>query len=236
MKIFKLIKPALFGAAILWSIASNGQGPLDVPVGVMPMKFNSSFAGETDALRLNTAFSYFYMKEPSSMGRETTHHSLGYQASLDKFIPAIKSGIGFAVGNGSYQNRDSYLGEDDISRRYHFFIGAAIAPKFSIKGKYTLSPSLNIGFSKVRYSDISELSQENSHDNQLSSSLGLLFNTQKYYVGSSFHLFSHRWFSGLKPLFLSPRFAFNLQAGYSFQRSQDSKFSFIYPTIFHFCG
>jgi hypothetical protein len=219
MKTCNYLKPALFGMALLLSLSCYGQWGVNLPVGVMPMQFNSSFAGEAEALRLNTTFSYYYSKFDQDLQRQ---QGAAYHASLDKFIPALKSGIGFTVSKVTYTSksrRSKFEEHETDSDAGSYSLAVAIAPKLSIKGKYTFSPSLD--FSYRRYNRISYFSQDRVQSNWLYSRIGLLFNTQKYYVGYSAFLiqdYGRQWLP-------DPGFFSYLQAGYTFQRSPESKFS-----------
>jgi hypothetical protein len=208
MKILNYIKPLFCGAAMLLSFASYGQlVPLDASV-----LFNGSFAGEAEALRLNTFFSYVH---------ENDYSEVNSIVSLDKFLPGIKSGIGVIIGGST----SVYDPNPQRWKENNFHIRGAVAPKFSIKGKYTISPSLDFGYgrSDVKYN---LRPQDNRQTNRLFSRVGLLFNTNKYYVGYSTLLISHHWDNKEKSLFNGFGYISILQAGYTFQRSTKSKFSF----------
>ncbi|MBC7923087.1 MAG: hypothetical protein H7Z75_18565, partial [Ferruginibacter sp.] len=127
-------KTALVGSGLLLSLAGYGQG-INLPLGALPMQYNGSFAGETNGPRISSNF-----------GLQTARRFYGRTylaiASYDQFIPAIRSGIGLTVGYGDFYSiytinasRRSYSSEN-------YQVALAIAPKFSIKGKFTLSPSL----------------------------------------------------------------------------------------------
>lgn len=223
MKILKFIKPILCGAAILLPFACYAQWDDNIPLGAMPMQFNSSFAGEAETLRLNTVFSYEHKDNNRNINQ-----AFGYHASLDRFIPAIRSGVGITVSRYSYQFKTRRSPDEDYNidnENDVFGLVAAIAPKFSIRGKYTLSPSLDFGYRRGN-NQMNFAPQYSNINNSLESRVGLLFNTQKYYVGYSVYLIRHYWYSNVKPLNQDKGFTSYLQVGYTFQRKADSKFSF----------
>lgn len=261
MKMLNLLKSALCGAAILLSFASYGQsfqGVRNVPLGVLPMQYNSSFAGESNGARFSSAMAY---KNDIASPFNQQAQMFGSHLSYDQFIPALRSGIGISLNRESewfnlkdQSNSRTTGGRSNIGVEgevYHYRLSAAIAPKISIKGKYSFSPSIDFTFAKGKGE--SQLFIENQagesgnfNTNRLQSRVGLLFNTDKYYLGISTYIldysqmFSSRDPQGESRISRSTEWLVTwVQAGYTFQRSAESKFSFtpqiayrISPTTF----
>ncbi|CAN5469533.1 hypothetical protein BH23BAC1_BH23BAC1_23360 [soil metagenome] len=198
----------------------------NILLGALPMQFNSSFTGEADVPRLNTALFYQNPHRGSPQLKLFT--------SFDQFIPAIGSGIGFTGGYGEP------TGDHILASSLFFNFG--IAPKFSLGGKLTISPSLNLNYNQSsRQIQIPQFMCVDATGNQvvcasntrgLSSNAGLLINTNKYYIGYSINLFSKIKFEsnlGIYgseyPLLFNSGFQSSLQLGYTFE-SAGSKFSF----------
>lgn len=194
------------------------------PVGVMPMHYNSSFAGSSGNSRISS--NIFYSNRNSSGYYNNSRLIVNAAVSYDGFFPKIRSGIGITVNKYTssivqMNNSDEYKINDTNSS-----ISFDIAPKISIRGKYTISPSLRVSYLSSNLdlygSDPDWFGRLEEHTwNGFSSRIGLLFNTGRYYIGYSVNLFSSD----------SDHFAFGsfysyLQLGYSFQRQADSKFSF----------
>jgi hypothetical protein len=211
-------KSSLIWAGMLLSLASYGQRSI-APLGALPMQNNSSFAGEGSGPRIssNIGFNSDYIN--FSQKRLIT------DVSYDQFVSGIHTGVGIST---SYYNENNGGGKASM-----YTIGAAIAPKFSIKGKVTISPSLDFSFSRgdvyldFRRYDGTEL--EYTYD-YFRSRVGILVNTQKWYVGYSVDLYTNYKYSDdtIEARIGTPFKGFNsvLQLGYTFQRSTDAKFSF----------
>lgn len=212
-----------------------GQGISNVPLGVMPMQYNGSFAGEAEGARLSTSFSYDFGSDQDFM----TSRIFSYHASFDQFIPAIRSGIGISVHRGTAVDEMEWGGADGPDIRNLAFtsnrISLAIAPKFSIGGKYTISPSVDLSYGRgnteanfpsvIGPINIARNYPPGQHQ-WLESRLGLLFNTSKYYIGYSAYVLNRHYYNNKHSGLLSDQFISYLQAGYTFQRKADSKFSF----------
>lgn len=199
---------------ILFPISILAQGP---PLGVLPMKYNDSFAGSSGKSRVSSNFSFYYEKD----GHSNTNGS-GFYASYDNFFPGIKSGIGINVNR--YFHSHSYK-SDHFETRFNYVganISATWAPKISIKGKYTISPSVNIGYSSFDIFDSESYFYENGIHNGVSGRVGILFNTTYYYVGYTVNLIDPQ----IIQFFYNYGFYSILQFGYTFQKVPDSKFSF----------
>lgn len=250
------MKAGLVWCGILLSFASYGQIQWDlsyrgqrIPLGAIPMQYNSSFAGEAGGPRISSSFSLHTSSTSDS------YHSYDLYASYDQFIPVIRSGIGITAGRSGHAAKSSHYNNYGNSgytsyKLDDYFLSVAIAPKFSLKGKYTLSPSIDFTFRPGSYSyiDISPTSvytistiRDHFHKHhQLQSRIALLFNTNKFYVGYSVYLLDRDTFSvhSKDSTFPNPGkdttysytgnygFLSYLQLGYTFQRSSKSKFSF----------
>lgn len=221
MNLSKFLTAGFIWCGVLLSFNCYGQnGFLEYPLGALPMQYNPSFAGETGAGRLSTSSSYqIYTLAPTSPDAHRDHNFSTY-SSYDQFIPGIGTGIGITTG---------YLGVRGLNAHLNaYYISAAIAPKISIKGKYTLSPSLDLSF--LPYRTLFNGSSNPSTTSQgvsLSSKAGLLFNSNKYYIGYSVVIFIRNKVSlPEKTTFYYKDFLSYLQFGYTFQRSPESKFSF----------
>ena len=200
------------------------------------MQYNPSFAGEAGAGRLSSVATHNNLLSGRSDRRSwgPYQNTFGIYTSYDQFIPALGTGIGITTGyegiRNNYQNVDNG------------FISLAVAPKISIKGKYTLSPSLNISYGMAEL-DYVNTSSYNLPDDKLIESVrmtgskaGLLFNANKYYIGYSVSLVNHYNYKNEKGDKISYRntegFKSWLQMGYTFQRSSESKFSFTPQLVF----
>lgn len=203
----KFLKTGIFLGGILLSNFSYSQ---DVPLGTLPMFYNSSFAGEADGGRFSTNF---------SLRRNSFYHTLGVQSSYDQFIPALRSGLGVSVGHfNTFGSFSSY-------NNNHSTLGLAVAPKFSLKGKLTISPSLDFNY----FRQSSEINNAKGYATRV----GILINSSKFFFGYSFDVFSNL---KIKNVFNSETkqinrnifddFNSSIQLGYTFQRSKESKFSF----------
>lgn len=222
MKYITITKICILWCGILSSLNCDGQirwQPDRLPLGVMPMEFNPSFAGQAGAARISSG--NFYSKSSKIYGYE---NSYGTIISFDHFIPVVASGIGITAG---------YFGGNGVNHeRESAYTSLSIAPKISIKGKYTLSPSFDFSYSSFNQSfsffthpsDIRSGPKAES----ISSRAGLLFNTNKYYIGYSVYLYSRYTAlrDGVRESGINSVFGSNLQLGYTFQRSSESKFSF----------
>lgn len=237
MNLSNFMKPALFGAALLCAFASYGQGRGFLPLGTMPMYYNSSMAGQSEGVRFNSAFAFGSGRNPGT--NFSKNQRLNYHASYDQFIPALRSGIGVSLYRGteaysydyiSFTNGGASLRHDSKSHFNGFSL--AIAPKFSIKGKYTISPSMDFSYGRGQkesyYPDeFDKPWDERSGDHEgFTSRVGLLFNTNKYYVGYSVNLINKRFHNNQRVFNGQDRFMSVLQLGYTFQRTSASKFSF----------
>jgi hypothetical protein len=214
----------------IWnSVYSTGIYPL----GVLPMEYNSSFAGQAGSPRLNTAFKYSTRGSLETSG----HRSWNYAASYDQFIPAISSGISVttirSATTANFSNNThppATYNPGELTYLNNNMVSVAIAPKIPIKGKYTLSPALDLNYHYVDFQNTPFISVDEATFTKSiwQSRASLLFNTDKYYIGLSTYLLN----PPLGPEYNTVnihRFARNathLQMGYVFRRSEESNFSF----------
>jgi hypothetical protein len=210
----------LTSVLLLISLPGFGQGRNIInPLGALPMEYNSSFAGQAGSPRFNS--SLFLGLHP-----RMNHREYSTSLSYDQFIPAIASGIGVTVMNYSSININEYRafsnplpGFDlrNSALKQATMIAVAIAPKISISGKYTLSPSIEARYHNIGY-DSPPI--DKGHKNFFSTRAALLFNSEKFYAGYSVDLFS------TAPSLWYNYFESYLQTGYTFRRSEEAKFSF----------
>ena len=114
-------------------------------------------------------------------------------------------GFTFDYATNEYEksySKTSTNSSNPYSSKYHYIDNLsivkttlAISPKFSFNGKYTLSPSLQVGYNnftqKIDYSDTTigliqndTINLKKAYDyNGLTFTSGLLLNTKKYYIG-----------------------------------------------------
>ncbi|MES2733031.1 MAG: type IX secretion system membrane protein PorP/SprF [Bacteroidota bacterium] len=208
-----LRQAGIIWTGILWSFLSYGQS---APVGSLPMQYVGSFAGEAGVPRLSSSFSY--QNHNNFNGRQDVYESY---LSYDQFIPAIRSGIGITTGVGNNLNAVGYNNQWTpiyFNKSNLYYISGVLAPKFSIQGKYTISPSIDYS-----YQGNSALSGYYSRQCRV----GMLFNTKKYYIGYSVYLLNNYAFKDTNNINTKVRGSErgHLQLGYTFQPSSESKFS-----------
>lgn len=217
MKIKNIFQVVIICSGMLFSFSCYGQSNnQNIPLGALPMQYNGSFAGEAGASRISSS-AYYYKYNNNTF---QTGNRAGIYTSYDQFFKSIGTGIGVTTG---------YHGSNDnwpFSNGQIFFSSLAVAPKISIKGKYTLSPSIDISRLSGNFYNNEFYINRTELQTSINSKAGLLFNTQKYYIGYSVYLLNQE-----KTIydisFRNPRrFRSFLQFGYSFRRTSESKFSF----------
>ncbi|MCU0355323.1 MAG: type IX secretion system membrane protein PorP/SprF [Cytophagales bacterium] len=229
----------VFKAGLVWlgiflSFAGYGQ---EIPLGVMPMQYNPSFAGEAGVPRLNV-----------HTGVRLPRSQAGYRVDLsyDQFVPKIRSGIGVSVYSNSslstYYNRFRPDSASGLTRTTHESRGAAhgfsvaIAPKFSIKGKYTLSPSIDLSYhASESYNELwfTNGTRQDIVSRSVVGRVALLFNSQKWYIGYSINVPLYQAFTyNSSDVYPARRFVSYWQMGCTFQRSAESRFSFTPQVVF----
>jgi hypothetical protein len=224
------LKAGLVWSGILLSFACYSQ---TIPLGALPMQYNPSFAGEAGGPRFSSNFGL-------NADGSIRNNSYAFNTSFDQFIPAIRSGIGFSGGYYSTSSNRFFS-----SSGYSFAL--AVAPKFSLKGKYTVSPSLDLSYGaadQIFKNRPNATGDQQINGFNLQSRAGLLANTRKWYVGYALEIplrnaYRYRGFDGLvipsssdTTLSVTKRFNSYWQFGYTFQRSPESKFSFTPQIVF----
>jgi hypothetical protein len=230
MNLLTLQKAGLIWLGILLPVACYGQ-QVEIPLGALPMQYNSSFAGEAGGPRISSSFGYGIKRYASVLANSAYYlsHSYILYTSYDQFIPKLRTGIGFTAGvDGSSATNGASKGT---------YVAFAIAPKFPIKGKVTISPSIDVRYSS--YKGLSDFIDDKwrTKGNSFTTRAGLLINTPKFYIGYSANMLSNSaieytyhdsTFSGVSP----KGFTSFLQMGYTFQRSSESNFSFTPQLLF----
>ncbi|MDO1449143.1 hypothetical protein Q0590_22895 [Rhodocytophaga aerolata] len=152
---FKLLTFVVLSAGILLSQPTFGQGWADIPLGAMPMQYNPSFAGQMGGPRISSSMGYDVLKFAYTAAPESRKRSYSLYTSYDQFISAIRSGIGITAGVERDKNSFNSIDinnkhvRQDMTERSRF-LSVAVAPKLSIHGKYTLSPSVDIAYATFR--------------------------------------------------------------------------------------
>jgi hypothetical protein len=217
----------------LTSYAAFGQQTTNLPLGALPMQYNGSFAGEAGSPRISSNFGF-----GNGIGfRQGGYYrgSFQQQITYDQFVPGLSTGIGLglqAAQQTSSSNTSNLRG-----------FSLAVAPKISLNGKYTLSPSLSLEYAAVHAPTRNVLFNDtlivlNAYNTKhWQSRAGLLFNTSKFYVGYSVDIMDHFAYNYHKGQALRrlDRFSSYLQMGYTFQRSPESHFS-ITPQVAVYIG
>jgi hypothetical protein len=149
-------------------------------IGSLPMYYNPSFAGSTDKLRLSSYFSYRNVSFSRGDKDYLGHNGI----SADGFIPQISTGIGINL---------SYFSTRDAVHMYnapgHSMEAELIAaPKISIKGKYTISPSISINY--LMNNDRNGLPIWDNQgglykSSRLHSRAGIMLQNKRFYLGYS---------------------------------------------------
>ncbi len=204
----------LVRTGILLLLTACGQQVLAQPLGALHMQYNGGFAGEAGSPRLN-----------SNVGFTSAGWTYGKMyhltTSYDQFIPALRSGIGATVSS-SHATGPRY--------KYNWQgFSVAVAPKISLNGKWTFSPSLDLSYHAGRSIIRDNRWGGNVESERWRSRVGLLFNTSKFYVGYSVAVVDYlsiRYANGVVESGRPYRLTSYLQIGYTFQRSPESDFSF----------
>jgi len=197
----------LFAVIALVSVNSFGQ---IVPVGTFPTFYNGGFAGEAGAPRISSAFLLL------NQGRPNNHTDFNSYLSVDHFFKKIRSGVALTYGNGvttfpAFRNN----------------LSLAVSPKFSVNGKFTLAPFVMIDYDKQRTPSAMGRQQE------VQVKTGFLINSAKAYIGISARIVD-KWKSSFyndpqyndSRVYFFDHMQYDLQAGYTFQSTPKSKFSF----------
>lgn len=205
----------LFFAFIIMCFSHDSYGQY-LPIGAMPMEYNPSFAGSVGNSRIASNVSYY---NSNFMDGYNVLYSGRIDLSYDNYFPSIRSGVGVAINQDYHvQNID----DSPISKIWSTDIDLILAPKISLKGKYTISPS--IGFKYMSRYGWHDHYQDMVSKDGFAMQSGLLFNTSHYYIGyaieytfNDYYHYNSFGFSGLISA---------VQFGYTFQKSVNSDFSF----------
>lgn len=226
-----MTKRLLLTLSCFYSIALFAQQA--PPIGVLPTYYNSGFAGEAGAPRIST-FSFMTTYGHSGV------YQYGNYLSYDNFFKKIRSGVSLTVGQLNQNSGPAYQFRSRV-------VNAVISPKFSFGGKYTLAPFVRFnlveGKSDHFYLGTQGLSSYESKSRSGGISSGALFNSSKWYVGFTVgsrqlqNLFYQEnnipaSNSNFTFTYWTPSVNWSFQAGYTFQRKPDSKFSFTPQIVF----
>ncbi len=191
------------------------------------MQYNGSFAGEAGSPRISTNVGLI-------TGRGTYGRGYHLSASYDQFVPALRSGIGATVfSSHAASPLYKYNGQG---------FSVAVAPKISLNGKWTFSPSLDLEYDRGRLPFSNSILNDSlipayGYDSeQWQSRAGFLLNTSKFYIGYSVAVVDHRridFTNGDRFRGRPTRFSSYLQLGYTFQKSPESNFSFTPQLTFY---
>lgn len=205
----------------LTSFAARAQEAAEVPLGAIPTQYNAGFAGEAGSPRVNTVAGV----------ENTPYFRDGYRCytSYDQFIPAIRSGVGVMVGYAHSSTAGGYLG-NFVNVGQGPYLSLAVAPKLSLRGKVTVSPSVDV--SLYRGENVDRFGRVNNvyRISTVRSRVGLLFNTEKFYFGYSVHVVDQLKVLRNDTLAWFPRNRFEkfnsyFQVGYTFGQVTGSRFS-----------
>jgi len=214
---------------LFYSPHSKAQSSL---IGTLPMQFNPAFAGAAGAPRIGINTNLLSVDLGPSKGNNI-YKERKLSFSYDNFLPKIASGIGF---RGDYRR---LINSGFVSRESETMdalrLGISLAPKFSFKGKYTLSPAVEViaNLKNTNYKHFSQKSELVNTSFSPEVRFGLNFNARKFYMGFSYHTpvpFRNyqrgRSFGVDEVVRISSSPRWYLQMGYNFQKREDSKFSF----------
>jgi hypothetical protein len=215
MKKIIFILLLIFSAMIEKSYAQPSQ------IQALPMQYNPSFAGAADKGRLSSNFSISNW----SMGNNKPLGILsGNAISYDQFISKIGTGVGVSFSHDMYHQNIgvTYKG---VIQGHNTSISAAISPKISFKGKFTLAPSLQI-IKYVNYNDskFDTIGNNSIYGTQVRS--GILLNSDKLYAGYTAILYNPSFTKTPHKKISNHFYGSFFQAGYVFQRNPESKRSF----------
>jgi hypothetical protein len=197
------------------------------------LQYNGSFAGETGSPRINANFGFGF----GSGYRLAGGYYRGVyeqQVSYDQFIPALRSGIGVGV----LTSQASYRLYKSNGQGFSL----AVAPKLSLNGKYTFSPSLSLEYVDVHAPTRNVIIDDTSRviygydSRSLLGRAGFLFNTNRFYAGYSVDVLDNWNYSSDNGRQRSRRldhYSSYLQLGYTFRRSPESPFSITAQVAFY---
>lgn len=151
-------------------------------LGSLPMHYNPSFAGSSDEIRISTYNAY----QRVNAEQDNSEGIRGLQAiSGDLFISKISTGIGLNFSYYSPSQMRFFV--PTISHLFNAEL--VVAPKISIKGKFTISPSLSLSYYKNTYNySNSWLADGNRPDSKIDYRFGILLNNKRFFAGVAMEL------------------------------------------------
>jgi hypothetical protein len=204
-------------------------------VGIMPMEFNPSFAGNAGGHRLVTFAGYTSTKEGEGRMKGNYVNSFNKESmpvlgfSYDNFISKLATGIGFFT---SWNNSDERTIIANL-KSSALKTGVVISPKVSLKGKYTIAPSIGLTYKQWRFAlrDIYSYPINGKYD-ALNLSAGLLFNSEGFYLGYSYYFVPFKgkdvytFYEDKKQTHVFSKMYGIVQTGFKYQRNKESKTSY----------
>jgi hypothetical protein len=202
-----LLVNCIFCISILHAYEVLSQNP---PVGILPMQFNPSFAGSAGNARLISNFSY-------GSSKKWGYKNYGSSLSYDNYFPKIRSGIGLTTNANTQQTTNGNY------KNHLYDLSLIVAPKISIRGKYTISPSLQFTFNDYYYKyKNGPIDIQDAQRQLYQGGAGVLFNTTDYFIGYSLLIYQSEKLENNTLNYLFSAF----QVGYVFRKDINSKFSF----------
>lgn len=226
--------------AILIVISSSTTYSQVLPVSLIPTENNGSFAGMSDQSRLiiNNSHNSANISRPS------------FFASYDSFLKLLSTGVGISIHNYDYSTNyvsfDNLIDESDPDQTDNFFnntinyqhnyretvASLSVAPKLSLKGKYTISPSLKFTYGQGNVRLIrDDVQVYNRNLENVNVVAGIAVNTYRSYIGYSIMVygqdkidFSKRYISNNPPII--GKYYSVLEGGHTFFRKNESRFTF----------
>ena len=140
-----------------------------------PLDYNAGFAGSKTYDRIS-----FHFNEIGENSRDAYF-------SYDRLVKPLKGGLGLY---GNRKQKTEIFENININNEL-IKVGVAYSPKFTVKNKYQISPSLLIDYNNYNYQRISTLDETNSlliKENSfgfIGSNIGVLANSKDGYLGYS---------------------------------------------------
>lgn len=220
MKFFKSAIPFLF-FVLMACVDVFGQRPW---VNAIPTYYHPSFAGSAGGLRVSSYSSISLKNYP-----EQNIYGNQNLISVDHFIGKIRTGIAMGVG---YSKADGQFYKDKFVEG-----NLSIAPKISVGGKYTFSPSVQLSVYRDWFSTVPSFSNANMtyinpypqtwQTTYATLKFGLMFNSKKFFIGGAYRN-DYTYYETNKMFYNSTKFIDRLEfiAGYTFKKTDESDFSF----------
>lgn len=214
------IKSVFFCFGIVLSLQAPAQ---EIPLGILPMQYNGGFAGEGEKAR--------FVIGGGLRSYNSGERGNNYFGSYDQFFPKLRSGIGVTISGFQWASsfNSQTIGAGDNSLMLSF------SPKFSYKGRHTFAPFIDWSIShNDRPTDFSQPAvRKEFFVNKVR--VGVLYNSRKLYAGITYYAISKISGKDLPPFFYRRNYSIDLQAGYTFQKLPESKFS-LTPHLIIFLG